>query len=687
MKRYPLAVVSALALVLPAVSALADEGMWLVNQPPVQMLQSRYGWAPSGGWLEHVQKSCVRFNTGGSGSIVSADGLVLTNHHVGSDMIAKLSTPRNDLLELGFRAKSRDHELKCPDLELNVLWTIEDVSERVKSAGQGMPAAEANAARRKMMATIEKEAKDRTGLDCQVVTLYQGGRYHLYSYKRYTDVRLVFAPEQQIAFFGGDTDNFEYPRYCLDFCLFRIYEDGRPLRPAHFLRWSAGAKEGDLALVLGHPGRTSRQYTVEHLRYTRDHALPERLVDLALREVQLQAFCGRSAEMNRIGKDDLFGVANGRKAISGQIAGLLDPALFARKQEEENRLRAFAASRGMSGDDPWEVIAQAQKMNRESAVRRGAIGGVFRSTLSGAALHLVRLADELPKPGAERLREYRETALPSLYLSLYSEEPIHDDLEIDRLAAALQNLAFKLGADDPTVVKALAGKSPRERAAELVAGTRLKSVAERRRLAEGGSAAIGSSDDPMIHLARELDGESRALRKAYEDEVEAREREGYARIAELKFEQEGDSVYPDATFTLRLSFGAVKGWVEDGREVPAFTTLAGLYQRHAERKGLPPFDLPARWVERKRRLNLGTPFNFVCTADIIGGNSGSPVVNTKGEVIGLIFDGNIHSLVGNFVFDERLNRAVAVDSRAIVEALRRMYDAKDLAAEITGTRK
>lgn len=687
MKRYTLAVVSALALVLPAVSALADEGMWLVNQPPVQMLQSRYGWAPSGEWLEHVQKSCVRFNTGGSGSIVSAEGLVLTNHHVGSDMIAKLSTPRNDLLELGFRAKSRDHELKCPDLELNVLWTIEDVTDRVKSAGEGMAPAEANAARRKMMATIEKEARDRTGLDCQVVTLYQGGRYHLYSYKRYTDVRLVFAPEQQIAFFGGDTDNFEYPRFNLDFCLFRIYDNGRPLRPEHYLRWSEGAKEGDLALVLGHPGRTSRQYTVDHLKFTRDEALPERLKDLALREVQLQAFCGRSAEMNRIGKDDLFGVANGRKAISGQIAGLLDPALFARKQEEENRLRAFAASKGLSGDDPWEVIAQAQKMNRESAVRRGAIGGVFRSTLSGAALHLVRLADELPKPGAERLREYRETALPSLYLSLYSEEPVYEELEIDRLAAALQNLAFKLGADDPTVVKALAGKSPRERAAELVAGTRLMSVGERRRLAEGGSAAIGSSDDPMIHLARELDGESRALRKAYEDEVEAREREGYAHIAELKFEQEGDSVYPDATFTLRLSFGAVKGWVEDGREVPAFTTLAGLYQRHAERKGLPPFDLPARWVERKRRLDLGTPFNFVCTADIIGGNSGSPVVNTKGEVIGLIFDGNIHSLVGNFVFDERLNRAVAVDSRAIVEALRRMYDAKDLATEITGARK
>lgn len=683
------AVLSIFVCAASSFSVLGDEGMWLMNKPPLHILQSKYNFSPTAEWMEHVQKSAVRFNTGGSGSLVSPDGLVMTNHHVGSDMIAKLSTKESDLLETGFLAKSRDKELKCPDLELNILWTIEDVTSRVKAAGEGLAPAEANTARRRMMATIEKEAKDASGgaLDCQVVTLYQGGQYHLYCYKRHTDVRLVFAPEQQAAFFGGDNDNFEFPRFNLDVCFFRIYENDKPLKTQHFLKWSEGSKENDLAIVLGHPGRTSRLFTVDHLKHTRDFALPERLSATAWREVAMQVFCGRSAEHNRIGKDDLFGIANGRKSMTGQLAGLQDPALFARKSEQEARLRSFAASQGSSGDDPWEMISSAQQVARTMATRRGVIDGVFRAPLAGSAMTLVRLGDELPKPSAERLREYRDTALPSVYLNLYSEEPIYEDLEIERLAFALQMMAVKLGGDDPTVVKALGGRSPRDRAAELVRGTRLKSIDERKRLAEGGATAIGSSDDPLIHLARELDAESRSLRKTYEDEVEAREREGYARIAQHKFDMEGDSVYPDATFTLRMSFGPITGWSEEGRNIPAYTNFAGLYERHAERKGVPPFDLPKRWLDRRGKLDLKTPYNFVCTADIIGGNSGSPVVNTKGEVIGLIFDGNIHSLVGNFVYDERMNRAVSVDSRAIIEALRKMYDAKDLAAEITGKKK
>lgn len=677
-------------LSLCAAPALADEGMWLLTNPPNAALQSRYGFAPDAAWLEHMQKSCVRFSTGGSGSLVSPDGLVMTNHHVGSDMLAKLSTPERDLLVTGFHARTHEQELKCPDLELNVLWEVRDVTDRVKGAATpGMSAAEAFAARRRMMSTIEKEAGDETGLLCQVVTLYQGGRYHLYCYKRYTDVRLVFAPEQDIAFFGGDTDNFEYPRFCLDVTFFRIYEDGRPLKPGHFLRWSpAGSREGELAVVLGHPGTTQRLNTVDHLAFLRDTHLPALLNRSWRREVQLQTFCARSAEHRRIGKEDLFGVANGRKANTGALAGLLDPQVMdAKRRAEESLRREVAASpRAAEWGSAWDEVARAQQEYRAFYLRRTTIGSASLggSDLFGHAVRLVRMAAELPKPSSERLREYRDSELPNLELALYSPAPIHDTLEIDRLASGLSLWAETLGADDPTVRAALAGRSPRARAEELVRATTLRDAAARRALAEGGSEAIANSADPMIRLAASLDAEMRELRTRHEDRVEGPERAAYARIAEALFALRGESTYPDATFTLRMSFGPVRGYEEEGRAVPAYTTFAGLFERAAERAGQEGFALPERWQKAKGRLKLDTPYNFVCTADIIGGNSGSPVVNTKGEVIGLIFDGNIQSLVWRFAYDDALARAVSVDSRAIIEALRSVYEAEGLVREITG---
>ncbi len=680
------------AIVTMPASARADEGMWLMNAPPTKYLQDHYQFAPTPEWLEHIQKSCVRFETGGSGSIVSADGLVMTNHHVGSDMLLKLSTKEHNLLKEGFWAKDRAGELACPDLELNVLWQIEDVTAQVMGAvKEGMSAADAGKARREAIAGIEKESTDATKLKSEVVTLYGGAKYHLYRYRSYTDIRLVFAPEEEIAFFGGDTDNFEFPRFDLDCCFFRIYDHGKPLKAEHHLTWSPnGAAENDLIFVCGHPGKTERLNTYEHLKIQRDLEMPRRLGEYWRREIKDQGFAGRSAENARVVRSDLFDYANSRKAVTGQLDGLQDPALMAAKKSAEASLRAKvnadAAMKAKWGN-AWDEIATIKRSEQAFAERRAltdrVLIGFGASRLMSHATSLVRLSAELPKPSAQRLKEFGDAQLDSLYLDLYSPEPIYDSLETFFLAQAMARCAERLGADDPAVVTMLAGKSPIDRAAELVKGSTLHDPAARKALAAGGAKAIAQSKDPMIILALTLDPGSRALRKQFEDTVESPLRDAYASVAAARFAALGDSVYPDATFTLRLSFGQLKGFSSGGETVPAFTTLAGTYTRAEERKGQEGFELPATWIKAKDKLNLATPFNFVCTADIIGGNSGSPIINAKGEVVGLVFDGNVASLVGNFVYDITANRAVGVDSRGMIEAIRKVYGADGLADEIT----
>ncbi len=671
-------------------NARADEGMWLLNRPPVKLLKEKYGFEPPPEWLEHLQKSCVRFSTGGSGSIVSANGLVMTNHHVGSDCLEELSTPERNLLETGFHAKSRDEELRCLNIELLSLWSIEDVTERVLAAvDQKLSAAEAHEARRKMMAAIEEEAEKKTSLDCKVITLYQGARFHLYSYKRFTDIRLVMAPEQKIAFFGGDNDNFEFPRFDLDICFFRIYENDKPLDFTHHLAWSKnGSAAGDLVFVCGNPGTTQRLYTVEHLKFLRDVEFPATLENLWRREVQLQGFASRSDEHARIASGDLFSVQNSRKANTGILGGLLSPALFRAKETAEHALRqSIAKSPEQNADwgQAWDDIAKSQAKLRtfyqEYSILEGRRG--LRSDLLRIARNLVRLAAELPKPSGERFREYRDSELDSLYLGLYSPAPIYDLLEVDRMASGLARMAETLGGGHPLVQKALAGHSPRDRAEALVNGSRLEDVAFRKELAEGGQKAIDARQDPLIRFAAEIDSDARALRKRYEDEIEGVERIAYAKIAAAHFAVKGEDMYPDATFTLRLAFGTVKGYREGGKDVAPYTNLGGAYERMAERKGREPFALTERWLERKSKLDLATPYNFVCTADIIGGNSGSPVLNRAGEVVGIIFDGNIQGLISDIAYTEEQARAVAVDSRGIIECLRKIYDAGALADELT----
>ena len=671
-------------------TALADEGMWTFNNVPRAEIKKKYGFDVTDEWLNKVRLASVRFNNGGSGSFVSPNGLVLTNYHIVEDIVGEVSTPEKDLAKEGFLAKTRAEEIKAPSLELNQLISIEDVTSRVNGAVKANSTdAEAFAARRAEITAIEAESTKATGLRSDVVTLYQGGQYNLYRYKKYTDVRLVFVPEFQAAFFGGDPDNFNFPRFNIDMALVRVYENDQPVHPDNYFKWSTtGAKEGSLVFVTGNPGSTSRLDTVAHLEELRDTSIPIVLRLLERREAVLKKYMAMGEEQTRQSQNELNSVQNALKVYRGQLKGLKDPALMARKMKEEQGLRKAVAAnpewQKMYGG-AWDAIATAHK-NYPSYIRERRIfeqAGGFNSVLFGYARTLVRMAEESKKPNNERLPEYTDARRASLELGLFSPAPIHEDFEKLKLADSLGFMVELLGADNPLVKGVLAGKTPEARADELISGTKLKDPEYRKELAKGGFEAIDASNDPMILVAREIDAKAREVRKRYETEVAAVERANYSKIARALFETEGNKIYPDATFTLRLSYGAVEGYMENGKKVPPFTTLGGLYARSDQYKHEFPYNLPPRWVEKKSALNLNTPFNFVSTNDIIGGNSGSPTINQNGELVGLIFDGNIQSLVGDFMYDGSVNRAISVDSRGMLEVLKKVFNANDIVAELT----
>jgi len=669
--------------------AQADEGMWTFDNFPSKTVGAKYGFTPSQDWLDHVRLSSLRIAGGCSASFISPQGLVMTNHHCVVECVEQLSTPQQNLEENGYSAKTPAEERKCPDFELDQLVEIRDVTKDVQDAMAGKTGDEANKALHAKEAELQQSCGSDKSVRCDVVSLYHGGIYDLYRYQRYNDVRLVFAPEFSVAQFGGDPDNFNFPRFDYDIGVLRAYEGDKPAVSKDYLHWSAnGTKDGDLVFVSGNPGGTFRELTDAQLAFERDVLYPDRIPEVAERRGELEVFVARGPEQAREASDDLFFLENSYKVYFGRQQALLDPQFFATKVQEEKNLRAATAA------DPklapylsaWDDIAQVQQVRSQLFVRNSLLNGrTFRAGLLGDAVTLVRVASERTKPNRDRLPGYTDQALVNVQQQLSATVPIYKDLEEQELTLAFTVIRRDLGTDDAFVRKLLGKDSPEQLAHKLVSGTHLEDAKVREELYKGGQSAIDASTDPMIRFAASINDELLAVRKDYEARVDAPTRAGAEKIAKARFAVYGTSVDPDATFTLRLSYGTVKGFEDgEGKFVPPYTNIGGLFERAT---GAAPYKLPESWLKAKSSLNLSVPMNLSTTNDTTGGNSGSPLIDKDANVVGLLFDGNIFSLGGDYGYDAAKNRSICVDSRALLEGMRKVYHIDRIVDEIEGARK
>jgi Peptidase S46 len=690
MQRSLLSAVAALvAVCLLGRAALADEGLWTFDNFPAAAVKAKYGVTIDPAWLDRVQRAAVRLSTGCSASVVSPEGLVLTNHHCISDCAQSLSTPQHDYIKSGFISANRREERLCPGVQAEILSAISDVTDRIGGAVAGKTGPDFVKARDATIAAIEQEgcAGKTTILRCQVVTLYQGGQYKLYTYRKYSDVRLVFAPEFAAAFFGGDPDNFNFPRYDLECSFVRLYENGQPVKTPDHLRWNAAAPtDGELVFVAGDPASTQRADTADQLSFQRNIQLPQTLLRDSELRGRLIRFGEESSEQARVATEELFSIENGYKARYGRLLALDEPGFIEGKHQADLSLKGKVDAdphlKGIVGD-PWTEIAQAEKFYGgiyaayELLERDPATG----SDLYGYARALVRSAAERLKSNRERLPGFTDSDLPLLEKEVTDAKPVDPKLEQLELEFWLTKVREYLTVDAPET-KLMLGKDSPEELSKHLASSRLIDPAYRKQLWEGGQAAIDASDDPLIRYVVATDPAARALNKSYEERVGAPVERAQARLAKARFAVYGTSIYPDATFTLRLSYGRITGWTENDQTVPSFTYFKGLYERAT---GQPPFQLTQRWVDARPKLNPNTVLDISSTTDIFPGNSGSPLINAKGEVIGTIFDGNIHMLGGAFAYDGRVNRAVSVSTVAITEALEKVYQDSELVKELRAT--
>lgn len=669
---------------------LADEGMWTFDNPPLKQWKERYNFEPTKEWLEKVRLASVRLNDGGSGSFVSPDGLIITNQHVASSQLTKLSTKERDLIKNGFYAPTRAEELKTADLEVNMLVSFEDVTERVQSAVKsGASDAEANAQRRAAISAIEKESTEKTGLKSEVISLYNSGEYWLYRNKKYTDVRVVFAPEEQAAFFGGDYDNFTFPRHDLDVTFLRAYENGQPAKTPQYLKWSeTGAVDDEFVIATGYPGSTARLLTVAQLAYQRDVGNPlQKQVWTAQRDA-LENYSKLGTEQTRQASGTIRSRNNALKRLGGQQDGLTNPRMFAKKEAEEKALKEGLAKKAELEKEyapAWKQISDAYSALPPMA-KRLAFSNLSPSRLGTIASQLVRYSEEIKKPNNQRYPEFSDARLESFKAGLLSPAPIYPEMEEFVLTAWLEEAKKTLGANDPFIKAAIGDAEVSEVVKRAVSETKLKDIAARKALLDGGADQLAKSTDPMITLAKRIEPIVRELRAWNEEKILGVETRAGEKIAKARFAVYGRTIAPDANFNLRITFGKVKGYEEDTTLVPFKTTFFGLYDRAMSFGEKSPWDLPARFKERRDRLNLSTPLNFVYSADTIGGMSGSPVINRNAEFVGINFDSNNQKLSNRYWYIEENegSRAVGVHSAGILEALRKLYDAENLAKELTG---
>jgi len=675
------------ALMLCAGRAQADEGMWPFDEAPVARVKDALGVSLDARWLDHLRDASVRLTNGCSASIVSHGGLVLTNQHCIVACAEQVSPADRDFVADGFVADGPTEERTCPDVQAEVLVAITDVTAPIFAAGAGKLGEDFANARQTAIANVEREACGGDArFRCQVISFYQGGQFKVYKYRRYADVRLVFAPELDAAWFGGDPDNFTFPRYDLDCAFLRLYENGKPAATPNFLTWSTVAPQaGEPVFVSGNPGITERRLTVAQLESLRDVSLPLLTQEMAELRARLIALGEQGPAMRRLVASALFETENTQKVLVNRLATLRDPAFMAARAKDEADLRAkLATDPKLAGEigDPWgQIAAGEQAYDRQFVVwhelEAGAGGG---SDLYRYARELVRAAAERVKPSGQRLPEYGDSRLALDEKLLVDPKPVQPALEKLRLEFWLTRARDQLGADTPAVTMLLGGETPDALATRLVAGSRLGDPALRKALWEGGMAAVAASDDPMIQFVLRTDPLSRAARQVWEEEVESQVQDGGERIARVRYAFEGTGLYPDANFSLRLSYGKVAGWTDEGRHTTPFTTFAGLFQRAT---GAPPYRLPSRWTEDGPKLDQDTILDFATTNDITGGSSGSPVVDAHGRIVGTAFDSNIHGIAGDFTYDAALNRTIAVSTVAITEALQKIYGDAALARELS----